>query len=512
MNARHSPDVEFLSLLSAWIEGETGMRFPDSHSSTILSRAFERCAALGSDPAEYLGRLANDAEERCVFLSSITIGETYFFRDERQFDALRNRILPEFASSTGVLSVWSSTCASGEEAVSIAAVIEDAIQAGIGSWNYRILSTDVNRCLLTQFKTGRFPLSSFRTDGKRWHAFLEHLGSTEKEHWVAFPRLMDRFDIREFNVLSKGKPQQGAFDIVFFRNTLVYMKEERKREAMDGIVSSMKEGGILFVSSPEVPGVHHEDLRVLDAGECFYFKKETGAGHGEKRASPKGQRHSGPGKRSAPGISTTAVFEFQDKSGEFSGSTKKREGTLRAPSLKPLPSARLKDALGEAERRTNSGNGLPLTAEMGDMAYDLDDILLSAVKALNEGAFDEAENWLLALEAEIGESYIGFYLSGLVLKHRERFSEAVEAFERALDHDRNFWPALFHAGMASARTDPSKSVRFMKECLERMESAETRAPDSFLLEGFDSEYYRMMAEKIATRDGSSRSEDDQRWR
>jgi chemotaxis protein methyltransferase CheR len=512
VNAAHSPEREFLSLLSAWIEAETGMRFPDSHATTVLSRAFERCAALGVDSAGYLETLRNDAEERCVFLSSITIGETYFFRDERQFDALRNRILPEFASSRGALSVWSSTCASGEEAVSIAAVIEDAIRAGIGSWEYGIFSTDVNRCLLQQFKSGRFSLSSFRTDGKRWHSLLEPLGSTDNAHWIASPRLMERFDIREFNVLSKEKPHHEAFDIVFFRNTLVYMKEERKQEAMDGIVSSMKEGGILFVSSPEVPGVHHDDLHVLDAGECFYFRKETGAGRDGRGVIPKDQRHLSPGKSLPSGIPSPSPSEFTDKAANIFGLAEDAAGAIRRPSLKPLPSARLRDALKDAERRSVSGDGLPLSVEMGDMAYSLDDILLSAMKALNEGEFDEAENWLLALEAEIGESYIGFYLSGLIFKHRERFSEAIEAFERALDHERNFWPALFHAGMASARTDKMKSTRFMKECLERMESPGASAPCSFLLEGFDSEYYKMMAAKIANRDGSSRSEDGKRWR
>jgi chemotaxis protein methyltransferase CheR len=510
--AAQTPEKAFLSILSSWIEAETGMRFPDSHATTVLSRAFERCAALGKDSAGYLETLRNDAEERCVFLSSITIGETYFFRDERQFDALRNRVLPDFAASGGALSVWSSSCASGEEAVSIAAVIEDAMRAGIGTWEYRILSTDVNRCLLNQFKSGRFSLSSFRTDGKRWHPLLEPLGSSDTGHWIASPRLMERFDIVEFNVLSKEKPHQGTFDIVFFRNTLVYMKEERKEEAVNGIVSSMKEGGILFVSSPEVPGVHHENLHVLDAGECFYFRKETGAGSDRRRGSPRIQRHSGPGKSLPSGFPSQNLSEFPDRAAKIFGLAEETAGAIRKPSLKPLPSARLRDALREAERRSTNGDGLPLSAEMGDMAYSLDDILLSAVKALNEGAFDEAENWILALEAEIGESYVGFYLSGLILKHRELFPEAVEAFERGLDHERNFWPALFHAGMASARTDKAKSARFMRDCLERMESPEAPAPCSFLLEGFDPEYYKMMADKIANRDGASPSEDDKRWR
>ena len=88
-----------LDRIVAWIEAETGLCFPEVHHQTIRKAAHARSGELGLEGEAYETLLRRDEDEKARFFSEIMIGETYFFRDEKQFVILGSDILPELMRS-----------------------------------------------------------------------------------------------------------------------------------------------------------------------------------------------------------------------------------------------------------------------------------------------------------------------------------------------------------------------------------------------------------------------------
>src|SRR5688572_30069946 len=114
---------------------------------TILSA----CNKFHVEPSEYLTKLIN-AEEHSPLLehliSGVTVGETYFFRDQSQINLLKNRILVNIIQKRRQennlsLRIWSAGSASGEEIYTIVMLLCEALP-DIEKWRLNLLATDIN--------------------------------------------------------------------------------------------------------------------------------------------------------------------------------------------------------------------------------------------------------------------------------------------------------------------------------------------------------------------------------
>ncbi|MBN1966610.1 MAG: protein-glutamate O-methyltransferase, partial [Anaerolineae bacterium] len=101
-------------------------------------------------------------------LEVITIGETYFFRNQAHFNALREQVLPELiarrrAQGTLYLRLWSAGCATGEEAYSLAMLLHDLLPDR-ATWHISILGTDISLGNLERARRGLYRPWSFRSE------------------------------------------------------------------------------------------------------------------------------------------------------------------------------------------------------------------------------------------------------------------------------------------------------------------------------------------------------------
>jgi chemotaxis protein methyltransferase CheR len=110
-------------------------------------------------PAGPAGRPALEA-----FVGDLTVGETHFFRNRPQFEALERHILPELIERrrpTRRLRLWSAACSTGEEPYSLAILLERLL-SDRARWDVRILATDINRAALERARRGQYGAWSFR--------------------------------------------------------------------------------------------------------------------------------------------------------------------------------------------------------------------------------------------------------------------------------------------------------------------------------------------------------------
>src|SRR5512133_3740411 len=132
------------------MEDRFGLTFPEKRRMELeigVRRAFaaSTCADLNSY-FDMLADPANGALELERLVNNLTVGETHFFRDAGQFDALANRVLPELIErrrATRTLRIWSAGCASGEEPFSVAILLRELLP-DIHTWAITMLATDIN--------------------------------------------------------------------------------------------------------------------------------------------------------------------------------------------------------------------------------------------------------------------------------------------------------------------------------------------------------------------------------
>ncbi len=214
--------------LRGWVEAETGMdlagaRFPR------LQTAVER--VLAHQPRLDLQGVLARPEDYPAFLENLTteltVGESFFFRNEHHFRALREHVLPEILRENAPqreVRIWSAGCATGEEPYSLA-VLLDQLLADRGSWQLSILGTDLNLSFQERARQARYRQWSFRqTDIHRDARYF----STDGEWYVLAPRVRGPVRFAYLNLVKDVYPSALTgtlgLDLILFRNVAIYFE------------------------------------------------------------------------------------------------------------------------------------------------------------------------------------------------------------------------------------------------------------------------------------------------
>ena len=139
---------------------ELGLLVREQDDDALRKVITERVSALNLTDEEQYNQLLNSNgdifRERQELTIPLTAGETYFFRDVGQHALLKERILPELLErhhATHSLRMWSAACSTGEEAYSLA-ILLDEIMGEPAQWNILILGTDINRHAIEKAQRG----------------------------------------------------------------------------------------------------------------------------------------------------------------------------------------------------------------------------------------------------------------------------------------------------------------------------------------------------------------------
>ncbi|HEY8974053.1 MAG TPA: protein-glutamate O-methyltransferase CheR [Burkholderiaceae bacterium] len=189
---------------------------------------------------------ASDEVQTAVDL--LTTNETYFFREPRHFELLRE-LATQARDRPQPLRVWSAASSSGEECYSIAMVLADCLDASQTSWD--ILGTDISTRVLRRARTGHYPLERTRNIPPAYLKRFCLRGHGEQEGTLLVERaLRSRVNFAQVN-LNTDLPRLGTFDVVFLRNVMIYFNGDTKRQVVARVLSALKPGGHLFIGHSE---------------------------------------------------------------------------------------------------------------------------------------------------------------------------------------------------------------------------------------------------------------------
>jgi len=229
------------------IREAAGISLPSTKRALVAGRLARRLKHHGLDSyADYWRLLGSGQAERQVAVDLLTTNETYFFREPRHFDFLRDHVLPGLPRER-TLRVWSAACSSGEEPYSVAMLLA---QAG-GGRPWEILASDISTRMLDKARRGVYAMGGVRgmtPELLRTHC-LKGTG-TQEGSFAVDPKLRARVNFAQIN-LNTTLPDVGEFDVIFLRNVLIYFEPSTKREVVARLQAKLRRGGYLFVGHSE---------------------------------------------------------------------------------------------------------------------------------------------------------------------------------------------------------------------------------------------------------------------
>lgn len=270
-----------LAELAAILKERIGLHVrADGHSALRLAVS-GRLDALGPavpDAAAYLALLRGDGgdEELRALLPLVTVGKTSFFRDERQFSALR-ALMPDLLARPRAggrrLSIWSAGCATGEEPYSIAMT---AAEAGAAPEHVEILASDVNPEAVAAAARGAFDARRIRDVPSE---LLERHFDRDGDAYVVRASLRRLIAaIRPHNLVASlfPRPADGGWDVVFCRNVIIYFDTATTQQVLQQFHNVLAPGGYLFLGYSESLFRLFEGFELTEVAGAFLYRRPEG--------------------------------------------------------------------------------------------------------------------------------------------------------------------------------------------------------------------------------------------
>jgi len=260
MTAIALTDNEF-SQFQRFIYDAAGISMSNGKQALVSGRLAKRLAhhRLGSY-GDYLRLLQSrrDPAELQIAVDLLTTNETYFFREPKHFNLLRELAMAARAKGR-VLRVWSAASSSGEEAYSIAMVLADVL--GEAAWE--VLGTDISTRVLQRARNGHYPLERA---SQMPHDYLKRFclkgqGSEEGTMLIERP-LRQRVQFQQVN-LNETLPKVGLFDVIFLRNVMIYFNLDTKRQVVARLLAQLRPGGHFLIGHSETLNDINDTLSVV---------------------------------------------------------------------------------------------------------------------------------------------------------------------------------------------------------------------------------------------------------
>jgi chemotaxis protein methyltransferase CheR len=229
-----------------------------------LSRCLtDAAAARSEDLATYVTSLTAQPAAFQDLLNRVTVQETAFFRDPKQFAALTAHVLPDLAPP---VTIWSAGCSNGQEPYSLAMALDEA---GCPSW--RVVATDVSTRALERARRGRYAARELTgLSPERRERYLVPAGSA----WEVTPALRSRVDFVHHNLVADPPPlEAGQCPVVFCRNVLIYFGSEEVVAFLERLARWLSPGGWLFLGYSESLWQVTDLFTLTHLGDAFVYRR-----------------------------------------------------------------------------------------------------------------------------------------------------------------------------------------------------------------------------------------------
>ena len=307
-------DDQFLKTVFDLISSESGVEFHYYKTPTILRRINKRMMQGNfSSPDKYVGYLQHNKEEVKQLGQDFLIGVTRFFRDPEAFDVLRNKVISTIIDNKDeddTIKVWVTACSTGEEAYSIAMVIDEVLERTTKNLTVKIFASDIDSEAIQFASIGEYPASIEKDVDD--HLLRKYFTRNGKNYTIA-PRIRKQIVFAKHNIIKD--PPFIKNDLISCRNMLIYISPSMQQRIFSLLLFAAGKDGYIFLGPTENSSLIKKDVQEINARWKVYRKTaESKPGYYFQQGPVEiySNRRAVPGKAGAPIKDTrgqTALWE-----------------------------------------------------------------------------------------------------------------------------------------------------------------------------------------------------------
>ncbi|HVF35548.1 MAG TPA: protein-glutamate O-methyltransferase CheR [Candidatus Saccharimonadia bacterium] len=267
---------------SRWVdllERRTGVVVPQDRKTFLVTGVRSRMRETGfAAYADYFQQLLSGprgAIEWATLVDRLTVHQTHFFRHLPSLDLVSREWLPEYVEREprGAIHAWSIGCSTGEEAYSLAMVLDDAIaRAGAPKLYFGITATDISAPALAVGRGGVYPLPKLEEIPEPYRT--RYCIADGGEAFAIAETLRKRVGFVQFNLMDVARSPLKRLDLVFCQNVLIYFSRERRVVLLEALAELLKPGGLLVLGPGEVIGFTHPTLERMGGPQTLAFRRK----------------------------------------------------------------------------------------------------------------------------------------------------------------------------------------------------------------------------------------------
>ena len=281
VNSKFDPLIQIRDL----IYNTAGIFQADNKLQMLEDRCRRRMKALGVPTLrDYYGCLTVNSmrqAEMVSLLNEITIGETYFFRNRPQLDAIRKIVLPaivEAKSKIGQtrLRIWSAGCSTGEEPFTLSMMLLEESQGQLKGWTTEILATDLNERSIAHAKAGCY--GEYSTRNLDPHFRNKYFRVADDKLQIQ-PEVKANVIFSRLNLLDDSRMLFAQnMDLILCCNVLIYFDTASKKRVIQHFYRTLLPHGHLFLGHAESLYGIDEDFRLVHMPSATAYVKSENPG------------------------------------------------------------------------------------------------------------------------------------------------------------------------------------------------------------------------------------------
>lgn len=257
------------------LRNQTGHDFSKYKPSTINRRIERRLAVQQVKTMEsYVKYLQQTPAETEALFRDLLIGVTNFFRDKDAFTKLEKEIIPllfEGRPAGSNIRVWCAGCSTGEEAYSIAILLQERLEKLKKSYNIQVFATDIDNKAISVARSGIYPGSiAMDITPERLSRFFTAESGTNA--YCISKVIRDMVVFSEQSVIKD--PPFSRLALISCRNLLIYLSSELQKKIIPLFHYALNPDGILFLGNSESTGDFDTLFSSLDRKFKIYRRRE----------------------------------------------------------------------------------------------------------------------------------------------------------------------------------------------------------------------------------------------
>jgi two-component system, chemotaxis family, CheB/CheR fusion protein len=254
------------------LQNHFGLDFSHYKAGTVSRRLQRRLESRGLPGIEqYADFLHENPGEARELYKDLLIGVTEFFRDREAFDYLQQEIVPSLLRATQAgnsLRLWVAGCATGQEAYSLAMLVDEAMQVDGRRLEVKIFATDVHHESINFAARGLYLETELKGISPER---LDRYFRKQPDGYQIIRELRQYIVFAPHNVINDAPFTQ--LDLVTCRNLLIYFQPTAQRKALSLFHFALKANGILFLGPSETPGELSDEFEVIHKRWRFFRKR-----------------------------------------------------------------------------------------------------------------------------------------------------------------------------------------------------------------------------------------------